>query len=351
MRRLTILLLITSCLFPGVATASEYPVLDNQVETRQTHLEWLLTLQEISMEAVVDYIDEISDGNGTSDLEDILAEFRGEVDDIESYITHLGLNNFLRGLRDLTTSFREETRSRMNEYDGKVLVLLVRIGEKIAENQGQLDTLKDHYWDNMKENSLENFDIRVERAQGVLDTLDERGYDISEAQGKLDEIAALRDDLEAALDDRDSLEILSVSLQALDLSRELAEIVRALQVEVPPSRVLGHWVNIGEKVVERTGVIINELKRLEMDTGELEEIHGEAEIHVAEAKAKLEDGEIVGAVGALMEFKEDLIELRDAYVDLVFPEGVPEALQEAMDALWEKLQETAQDMEESLETL
>lgn len=351
MRRIIILMLLASCLLPGVVTASEYPVLDNQVETRQTHLEWLLTLQEISMEAVVDYIDEISDGNGTSGLEDILAEFRGEVDDIESYTTHVGLNNFLRSLRDLTTAFRDETRSLMSEYEGKVLVLLIRIGEEIAENQEQLDALKDHYWTNMRENSLENFDIRVERAQCVLDTLDERGYDISEAQGKLDEIAALRDDLEAAFGDRDNLEILGVSLQALEMSRELAEIVRALQVEVPPSRILGHWANVGERIVDRTGVIIDELKRLEMDTGELERIHGEAETHLAEAKAKLEDGDIVGSAGALMELKEDLLGLRDAYVDLVFPEGVPEAIQEAMDALGEKLRETAEDMEESLENL
>ena len=351
MKKIVILLLLVSCLVSGVATASEYPVLDNQLETRRAHLEWVLTLQEIGMEAVVDYIDEISDGNGTSVLGDLLAEFSVAVDDIESYTTHIGLNNFLRDLKDMTSSFRSETRSRMSKYNGKVLVLLVRIGEKIEENQDQLDALKDHYWEKRKENVLENFDIRVERAQNVLDILEERGYDISEAQDKLDEISGLRDDLEAALDERNNLEILEVSLDALELSRELAEIVRDLQVEVPPSRIVRHCMNVGDRVIERSGVIIDELKILGLDTEELEEIHGEAESHLAEIETKLEDGDLDGAADSLQELKDDILELCNAYLDLVFPEGVPDEIKDAMGKLGERLEEIAEHMAESLNTL
>ena len=351
MKKAVILLLLASCLLPGVATASEYPVLDNQVETRQAHLKWLLTLQEVSMEAVVEYIEEISEGKGTSELGDILAEFSEAAEDVESYTTHVGLNNFIRGLKDVTRSFSSETRSRMSEYDGKALVLVVRIGEKIAENQDQLDALKDHYWADREENVLENFDIRVERAQGVLDVLEERGYDVSEAQDKLDEISALRGDLQSALEERDGLEILEASLDALELSRELAEIVWNLQVEVPPSRIVKHWMNVGQRVVERCDVIIDELESLGLDTEGLEAIHGEAEHHLAEIQTRLEGGDIEGAVDALRELKDDMLELCNAYLDLVFPEGVPDELEEAMGALAERLEEIAENMAESLETI
>ena len=351
MKKLAILLLLASCLFSNVVFAGDYPVLSNQVETRRMHLEWILTLQEISMEAVVEYIDEISDGKGTAEIEALLSDFSDMVDEISMYDTHVGLNNYLRALRDITTDFRKETRERMSEYDGKGFVLLLRIGERISENSEMLEALRNQYWNTRKLNVLENFDIRVERAQFIIDLLQEKGYEVTEAQAKLDEINALRDDLEAALEDADNLEILDVSMEALRLSKELAEIVRNLQVDVPPKRVLRHWVNIGEKVLERTGIIIDELKSLDIDTDELEEIHGEAENHQAEAAMKLDEGDIQGTLDALQELINDLIELKEAYLNLVFPEGVPEEIEDVMDVIGEKLEEAAKNMEESIETL
>jgi len=345
------LVLVASCLVQGVVTADEYPVLDNQVKNRQAHLGWILKLQEITMEAVVDYIDEISEGEGISELKQLLAEFIEERKEIESFTTHVGLNNYLRGLKDITVNFRIETRSQMKEYDGKVVALLIRIGEKIEENQDQLDALKDHYWETRKENMLENFDIRVERALNVIYTLEERGYDVSDAKIKLDEIKALRSELEAALNNRNNLEILDVSLDALELSKELVEIIRNLQVEIPPIRILHHWVNIGGRVIERTSVIIDELKSLGLETENLEKIHNEAESHQAEAETKLNEADYDGTVKALRNLKDSLIELRNAYVDLVFPEGFPHELEDAMDTMGEKLGKIAVNMEESLETL
>jgi hypothetical protein len=351
MRKFAALLLVASLLAPGMAVALDYPVLDNQVETRRRHLTWLLTLQETSMEAVRDYIDEISDGEGSARLDAILEEYREAVADVESYDTHVGLNNYIRSLRDVTTSFREETRERMSEYDGRPVVLLVRIAERIDEDSERLEGLKDEYLEVRNRNTLANFDIRVERAQHVLDLLLDRGYDVSEAQAKLDEIADLRDDLEAALADQDNAEILRVSLEALELSRQLADHVRDLQVQVPGKRVLQHWVNVGERVLDRTDTIIDELGRLGLDTGELEDIHGEAEDHLALAVEKLDEEDYEAAVEALRDLKDSLLELRDAYLDLVFPEGYPDELEDAMETMGEKLEEMADKMEESLETI
>jgi len=351
MRKIAALLLVASLLAPGMAAALDYPVLDNQVETRRRHLTWLLSLQDTSMEAVRDYIDEISDGEGSARLDDILDEYREAVADIDSYDTHVGLNNYIRSLSDVTTSFREETRERMSEYDGRPVVLLVRIAERIDEDSERLEGLRDEYWESKNRNTLANFDIRVERAQHVLDLLEERGYDVSEAQAKLDEIAALRDELAAALGDHDNAEILSVSLEALELSRQLADHVRDLLVQVPGKRVLQHWVNFGERVLDRTDTIIDELGRLGLDTGDLEAIHGEAEGHLALAVDKLDEEDYEAAADALRDLKDSLLELKDAYLDLVFPEGYPDELEDAMETLGERLEEMADNLEESLETL
>ena len=351
MKKIAALLLVASLLAPGIAAALDYPVLDNQLETRRRHLTWLLTLQEASMEAVHDYIDEISDGEGASRLETLLDDYREAVADIDSYDTHVGLNNYIRSLRDVTTSFREETRERMSQYDGRPVVLLIRIAERIDDDSERLERLRDEYWESKNRNTLANFDIRVERAQHVLDLLEERGYDVSEAQAKLDDIAALRDDLEAALGDQDNAEILRVSLKALELSRQLADLVRDLQVQVPAKRVLQHWINVGERVLDRTDTIIDELDHLGLNTGELEEIHGEAEGHLALAVEKLEEEDYEAAADALHDLKDSLMELRDAYLDLVFPEGFPDELEDAMDTMAEKLEDLVDNMQESFETL
>ena len=227
MKRATIiLLLLVSCLIPGAVAAGEYPILDNQMETRHAHITWTLTIQEISMEAVVDYVDEVSEGNGTATLSAILTEFRSKMAEVGSYTTHIGLNNFLRDLKDTTTSFRTESRSRMNDYDGKGIVLLIRIAERLADSQGRLDSLRNQYWATRKANVLQNFDIRVERAQTVLDRLTERDYDTSATQAELDEIKTLRSDLEAALDAMDNVRILEVSLDAIERSIALAQTIR-----------------------------------------------------------------------------------------------------------------------------
>lgn len=352
MKRATIiLLLLVSCLIPGAVAAGEYPILDNQMETRHAHITWTLTIQEISMEAVVDYIDEVSEGNGTATLNAILTEFRSKMAEVGSYTTHIGLNNLLRDLRDTTTRFRTESRSRMTDYDGKGIVLLIRIAERLADSQGRLDPLKNQYWATRKANVLQNFDIRVERAQTVLDRLTERDYDTSAAQAELDEIETLRSDLEAALDAMDNVRILGVSLDALERSIALAQTIRDLQLEIPPTRIVTHWVNVSERVVDRTGTIIDELTDLGLDTTELAEIHGNAKAHLAEAKADLEACNYLSAAGALTELKDDLLELRDAYVDLVFPEGTPSQLETAMETMGGKLEEIAGKMTESLDSM
>ena len=127
--------------------------------------------------------------------------------------------------------------------------------------------------------------------------------------------------------------------------------MRDLQVQVPAERVLQHWVNVGERVLDRTDTIIDELGRLGLDTGELEAIHGEAERHLALAVEKLEEEDYEAAADALRGLKDSLMELRDAYLDLVFPEGLPAELEDAMETLGERLEEMADNMQESLETI
>jgi tetratricopeptide (TPR) repeat protein len=334
-------------LIPVCVSAEDFPVLDRQVKIRQAHLKWISKVTEVSMVAVIDYIDEISNGTGTSELSSLLEDFREKEGMIESFTTHIGLNNGIRELKQITVQFRKETKIQLTANNGKALELLNRIKTALDENSDEIDTLKDEYWQTRKELTLEIFDIRVERAQTILDKLHENEYDVSEAQAKLDEIKDMRDELEIALESRDNAEILSVNVEILNLSKELRQIVRDLQVKIPKSKIVNHWINVGDRILERTSMIISELEALGMDVSELKEIHSKAEDDWNTAKEKYDEGDIDGAIEALKQLKDDLKELKQAYLDLL-SEDLPEDVAEIIELTAEAVEETVESMEESI---
>jgi len=347
-KKIPIFLVLMLAVYSLSAVAYEYPVLDKQVEIRQAHLKWVTTVLEVSMEATIEYIDEISDGAGTSDLTSLLGDFREQTGEIETLTTHVALNNAIRQLGEITGDFRTETRQQLIEYKGNGLQLLAKIQEALDENEDELDELEDEYWETAKENTLEIFDIYVDFAQDVLDKLQEHGYDITEAQEKLDEIKYKKDDLEDALESRDYDEIKEVISEIKELSEELGDIVRDLQVEVPPKKIIEYWINVCSRAVYRTDTIIDELETLGFDVTELREIHGKAEAHLEEAEDEFNAGDLDGALEALKDVKQDFIELREAYDDLIFGGELPADMEAKVESVSNALDDIVDEMDESL---
>lgn len=341
-----ILAIFSTCV--SVAFATDFPVLEKQVETRQAHLKWITAIQETSMDAAIGYIDGISNGTDTSELSSLRNEFNDQTEKIETLTTHVALNNAHRQLRQITTDFRIETRKQMSEHNGKHLALLNSIKTALDENKNELDNLKDTYWETRKDNALEIFDIRIDRAQNILDTLNENDYDITEAQAKLDEIKDKRSYLEGALNDRDNIKILQVHLEILDLSKELRKIVRDLQVEIPQKMRVKFWINVGDRVVERTDTIISELETLGIAVTELRDIHSKAETDLKKAQNEFNAGNIEGAIEALRDLKTDFIELRKAYEELVFGGVLSGDMKVKVESTSAVLSDTVKDMDESI---
>jgi len=351
MKKILITLVFILAIFStgvSVAFAADFPVLEKQVETRQTHLEWITAIQETSMEAVIGYVGGISNDTGTSELTSLRNDFNDQTEKIETLTTHVALNNAHRQLRQITTDFRIETRKQMSEHNGKYLALLSSIKTALDENKEKLDNLKSTYWETRKDNALEIFDIRTGRAQNILDTLKENGYDTVEAQAKLNKIEGKRSELEGALNDRDNIKILQVHLEILDLSKELRKIVRDLQVEIPQEMRVKFWINVGDRVVERTDTIISELETLGIDVTGLRGIHSKAETDLKKAQDEFNVGNLEEAIDALKDLKTDFIELRKAYEELVFGGVLSGDMKVKVESTSAVLSDTIKDMEESI---
>ena len=330
------------------AEDGDFPVLEKHVEIRQAHLRWTMAIVEISMGATIEYINEISEGSGTSGLSMILDDFRNQNEKTETLTTHVALNNANRQLREIIQDFRLETGKQMKEYGGKGLQLISRVRGAIDENEDDLNSMKETYWEIREKNSLEIFDIWVNRAQCVLDLLNNRGYDTFEAQDKLDELSDMRGDLKNAFDDRDNSEIHQLHLEIRDLSKELTGIVRDLQIKIPQETIVKHWINVGDRAVERTATIISELELLGVDVMELKAIQSKTETDVKRARDEFDAGNIKGATDALKDLKTDLIELRDAYDELLFEGMLPEEAESAVEKMSDMLDNTASNMEKSI---
>ena len=316
MKKVLIAAVILLMLSPQV-TASEFPVLDKQVEIRQAHLAWIIAAQEIRMEAALEYISDISGGQGISTLEDLISDLQEQKEKIQTLTTHVALNTAILQFKQIIADFKEELHTQMDTYQGKILVLLNQIQTALESNATMLSTLEDSYWTIRQTNELWIFDYRVANAQTIINTLTSRGYNTTHAQAKLDEIQDKRSDLQAAYEARNQNQIHSVNLQIIALSKELRTIVKNLQIQIPQEKIIQYWIHVGERAVNRTATIISELETLGIDVIVLQQIHSQAEINLDSAKEAFNAIDMQGAIDALHELKANLANLKDAFYDLV----------------------------------
>lgn len=328
------------------AIDTNFPILDRQVEIRQARLEWLSEIQEISMGAMIGYIGEIN--GDTASLSLLLSDSEKQTAKIKTLTTHIALNNAIRQLKQITVDFKKETKKQMKENNGKTVLLLKGVKAALDENEAELEKLKDAYWELRKENVLKVFDIRINHAKDILDKLEKHGYDITEAQKKLAEIENKRSGLEDALEKRDNTAINQARNEIFKLSKELAQIVKDLQVKILQKVKVGYWVNLGDRVVERTEIIISELKTLGIDVAELEEIYKRAEIDLKEARDKFTAGDFEGAIESLKKLKADFIELREAYKELVSGGELAEDTETILESAVSSMDGVVGDMDSNL---
>ncbi|HUK92957.1 MAG TPA: hypothetical protein VLU98_02855 [Methanomicrobiales archaeon] len=300
--------------FPAAAADTTYPVLDNQVTTRQAHIAWQGALFETKMQATIDYITSLN--GDTSQLSSILSQFQGRVDQAPTLTTNVGLDSLVRDMADLVRQFRAETLTQLKASRGKAADLKVKIDAAVSGNP-QIATLEATYWSTRETDRLANFDTQTARAQKVLDTLKGKGYDTSTAQATLDQITGKRSDLESALASHDNTQIQSVNQAIEDLWKTLGQQVKDLQVKVTDAQKDQYWINAGERAMGRVDMIDSDLKTLGVDTSTIDPLVTTAKSDLSSAQSAYASGDLNGAKTGLQTFRDDLKSLRDAYRALV----------------------------------
>jgi len=321
-----------------------YPVLDKQVEIRKAHIAWMAAIKKVSMDAVVDYVSEKSNGSGSGKLEQLRTELQQQETNMQTLTTHLAINNALAEMVGTVSGFRQETVSQMGKHNGKYVVLAANIVVALDEHKDELDALEDNYWQVREENSLDIFDVQARRAQAVIDTLEAYEYDITEAQAQLDQIKAERTGLQTALQERSHLKIAAAYVKIGALSAQLVNTVKELQAEIPSSVTIPHWIDVGDRALHRTSTVITELESMGFNVTELKTIQADAESDWQDAKDAYEADDINAAIDALKRLKNDLLDMKEAYLRLIASGKLPDSYETALQATSDALAEAANGM-------
>jgi hypothetical protein len=323
----------------------EFPVLDKQVEIRQAHLAYLAELHTTRMDGAIGYLEDI--GADTAGLEEIAAQFAAQAAEIQDLDTHIGLNNAVRQCQETAAHFREECRIQLQTAGGDAAALRAAVEEAVANN-GEIEALKNRYWEIRTDHELAIFDLRVSHASEILERLAAHGYDTTEAGATLAVIEDLRVPLKEALLAQDIEEVREIQQEIRTLSEELRDIVRNLSVEVPNRAKIQLAIHLADRAIERSGMIIDDLARLGFDVATLERWTDAAAEDLADAESAFEAGDMEGARDALEEVRDDFAALRDAYHDLVNGEDLSRGTEATVEGLVTQL-DTAIDTLDDLE--
>ncbi len=289
-------------------------VVDLKMEIRQARLDVHSKIAQISFEEIIKYGSE--NGFNVDEMQSIYNEFLDYEESRSSFETHIALNNYLVEVRKLTNSFKAEVILEMSG-NGNLVLLGQEVQKAIEERNREIEDLKNLAWDTARVNHLEIFDIRVNRAQSVLNNLEEYGYDTSEALDTLDEIRNMRNEYEEALNSRDFSQILSIQSNILIKSQELANEVRDLQIEIPVGMKFQYALKMAQIVDGRLVLIIDELSELGLDTTTLKEIESEMSKLLDEIEDNIESKKYTLALENFEKLSVLYSDLVDEYLRLI----------------------------------
>ncbi len=321
----------------GTVSTDTFPLMQNQPVVRQAHLTYLANKERAGMEATIRYIALRKGSTGT--LSDLMERTGTSALAISSAESDPALDSELENLREITRSFRQETDIQMRAVKGNPDILRAEVQSAVEGSPG-LDLLLDKYWQVRESTELSDFDQRVDRAQGTLETLQENGHEIAPAQENLEEIVTMRTELATALRTRNNAGIGLAHKKIHTSSLEYARIIRNFRTTASADARVEQTMDRGTGVMTRSGMVNANLKQSGIDTTRAEELvsRGKSEILLVRNLSRENDS---GTRASLTEFRDTLTALRDTYRGILVNEDLPQATAQGVLSVAQSLDVTA----------
>ena len=156
----------------------------------------------IGMETLIEYVDESGKNSSRlTALKDQFLSLKEELENAANESDYERAKNTISEMKNIVADFRDEIGSQLGNNTDEAKK---RLQNALEENKEYIDSLIRKAREVRRDRNIEVFDFSVSKARDVIERFKERGYDMSEAEQKLNETMGKRSEfisvMNAAID-------------------------------------------------------------------------------------------------------------------------------------------------------
>ena len=151
------------------------------------------------MDGVIEYIERISEGTGSANLEQIQEDYLMAAFSVPVMRTVDEINNAREEMRQQSILFADETNAQIVMFNGSTSEMRANANSNMYTIEKTFNSIMYSSWLASETTRLAVFNQSSERRTAILDTLNTQGLDISQARNISDQINAQHSELEKAL--------------------------------------------------------------------------------------------------------------------------------------------------------
>ncbi|MDO9549388.1 MAG: hypothetical protein Q7J03_00285 [Methanoregula sp.] len=195
------------------------------ISVLKTHTAYVGVMQQARMDGVIAYIDQISDGTGTTNLRWIQDDYLSAASSISLMYTSDEITAAREEMRAQSIRFSDETKAKIAAFNGNDADL--RASANATENEAEINFVRmpDSVWLRKGGARLAAFNASAEKRAVLLHTLARNGVDIDEASKLSDEIEAKRAELQVVVVKNKEGTVLSLNSGIAKLNSQFRSIV------------------------------------------------------------------------------------------------------------------------------
>lgn len=315
-KELLISVVLFAFLMVPVAYAAECMTADelahDSLEARYKFAEYRIEARLVSMQAVIDYLEDEENNTDTDTLVSIKGSFEDAADALKDATTVAEYTDAATDLKNYAKDFRDEARSIVHNLSEAKLA----INASLVDNEGDLNKLLSAAYAFGKSQQLERFDESVCRLEEKADKLKDLSYDTSDTDSDIDDYKDLRGDVEDALDNvADSC----ANQTFADCDSNEKDDYSNLKADVKDNflKVRTHMgLMVSKQLFDKTESIISKLKKAGMDVSGFEDQLSELRNTWSDLEDSFND-EKYNLGNDISDLRKDIAQLREDMRDAI----------------------------------
>lgn len=193
------------------------------------HVAYIGKMQQSRMDGVIQYIDRISEGTGSSHLQQIQEDYLVAAFSIPVMRTVDEINIARDEMRKQSILFADETNARIVMFNGTTDEMRANANSNMQVIERTFNSIMYSSWLASETTRLTVFNQSSERRNAILTSLSAEGFDISEARNLSDQIDSQHSELENALLQNRDEALLSITNGLKQLNQQFRNTVERYQ--------------------------------------------------------------------------------------------------------------------------